>query len=281
MKMKLILSFLLASILAAPTTDLYAQTRKTTGARKTATTGTRKTTVGTKKTRASSAKTLNKKEIDGHEYYGIWAAEDLTQIGKNFGFYNKLKFDSNGDSVWIVLGNYGTAQWTVSGSTLKITNGPLLVSLTSANGKDFKGQISTNGVPAGDFWLYQIKSGKLTPETIKASLDSGKFKALIQVGEDGGGATMFPVMIKTTPNEDGTGGTYEFSADNGIGLGLVKGTYTYTEKGVKFSSNLRYGDNESEAFVSWRGSETMSIRLGKKYIDGLGNESIYLNLFNQ
>lgn len=273
MKLKTMMACLLALLLAVPGGDMYAQTRKKSGTAK------RKTTAPAKKKAAAPAgKALTKDQLVDHGYFGICQLPGFdTKVGKDVGVYTWLYLNAD-DMDMTIVGNELGGTWSVSGSTLSFITGQMKAKLTSTNGRVFKGRLVFDG---GNWGLtyYKVKKGKFTPESLKKSFDNGTLCALVQVNTPSEGELMFPVEIKFVPNEDGTGGTYKFTADNNLGLGLIKGTYTFTENSVKFTSNMDDCLDREVQIDNY--FESMGPQIGKKYIDSVGQCKIYLWLFNQ
>lgn len=271
MKLKTMMACLLALLLAVPGGDMYAQTRKKSGTAK------RKTTAPAKKKAAAPAgKALTKAQLVDQSYLGICQLPGFdTKVGKDVGLLTWLNL--NADDIDLTLvGNELGGTWSVSGSTLSFITGKMKATLTSTNGRVFKGKFITEN---WGLTYYKVKKGKFTPESLKNSFTNGTLCALVEVDTPRDEELMFPVEIKFVPNEDGTGGTYKFTADNNLGLGLIKGTYTFTENSVTFTSNMddcldrevKINDNQ----------ELLCPQIGKKYIDSVGQCKIYLWLFNQ
>lgn len=273
MKLKTMMACLLALLLAVPGGDMYAQTRKKSGTAK------RKTTAPAKKKAAAPAgKALTKARLVDHGFHGICVLPEFdTRLGKDVGMYTWLALNPD-DMDMTIVGKELGGTWSVSGSTLSFITGKMKATLNSTNGRVFKGRLVFDGGSWG-MTYYMIKNGKFTPESLKNSFNNGTLCALVEVDTPRDEELVFPVDIKFVPNEDGTGGTYKFTADNNLGLGLIKGTYTFTENSVKFTSNL---DDclDREVKIS-DARESMCPQIGKKYIDSVGQCKIYLWLFNQ
>lgn len=273
MKLKTMMACLLALLLAVPGGDMYAQTRKKSGTAK------RKTSAPAKKKAAAPAgKALTKDELVDHGFEGICVLPEFdTKLGKGVGLYNWLYLKPD-DIYMKMVGRELDGTWSVSGSTLSYIAGKMKATLTSTDGRVFKGRLVFDGGNWG-MTYYKVKNGKFTPESLKKSFDNGTLCALVQVDTPSDDALMFPVEIKFVPNEDGTGGTYKFTADNNLGLGLIKGTYTFTENSVKFTSNLDDCLDREVTINDYY--ESMGPQIGKKYIDSVGQCKIFLRLFNQ
>lgn len=274
MKIKTILACLLALVLAMPANDAYAQTRKKgTGTRKTATTGSKRSTT----TKTAAAKTLNQEELGGAYFEGRWMM-GLEKVGKDVGIYFFLYLKADGTTFAKVVGADLNGDWSVSGTTLSVTSGNLRLKLTTTDGFTFKGNLTKNGSDVGPVVFYKVEKGKYDIESLKKGFNKGSFQALMEVRPPKG-ELLFPVEFKTTPNADGTGGTYKISVDNALGLGLIKGTYTFTENSVKFTSNLDDCDTDEAQLLDDR--KELFQMLGKKYIDGSGKSKVYLYLLGR
>ncbi len=274
MKLKTIVMGLFALMLLIPSGDIYGQTRKKTTAAKKTTTAAKKT--GTSSS-ASAVKPLTLAQVDDHLYYGLMLFDDLKKVGKDVGFYTSLALYPN-DLTWNLLGDKMDGSYSVTSNTLKVVSGGIGMNLTSTNGgKTLKGKFYNDKGVTCPMEYYQVKNGELNSEVCETSIAKGTFKAFIEVYM-GNGSVLFPVEFKATPNEDGTGGTYKISVDNALGLGLIKGSYTITDTGMLFTSNLEGCSTEENRF---RKVQDIFFKLGKKHIDGSGKCPVYLRLFNQ
>ncbi|MBD5232450.1 MAG: hypothetical protein HDS66_09935 [Bacteroidales bacterium] len=282
MKVKTIFACLLALALAMPAGEAYAQTRKSgvrTGTRKAA--GTKSSTTRPKAgSTATAAKPLTKADVEAHAYYGIMKFPGLEQVGKDVGFYTYLFLTKDGMIKWTMLGDKYNGEYSVPSNSVYVRSGDNSMRLTSPDGgKTLKGDMNNGRGMTIPLVFYQVKNGPLNSEVCKESFAKGTFKALMSVTTPKGEETMFPVDFKATPNEDGTGGTYKISVDNALGIGLIKGTYTITETGLLFTSNLEGCSTKEDAYFEYR--EEALLSLGKKYVDGSGNCTVDLHLFNQ
>lgn len=272
MKIKTFMACLLALLLTVPGADMYAQTRKRTGS-------TKKTTATVRKNSAASTGSLTKAKLVDHTYIGLLCLPDFEKrLGKDVGTVSWLTLNSDDIDLQLVGKDLG-GTWSVSGSTLSFISGSLKARLTSTDSRVFKGRLTGSGDVNWGLVFYKIKNGKLTSETLKKSFNKGTFRALLEVDTPRDEELLFPVNIKFVPNEDGTGGTYKFTADNALGVGLIKGTYTFTEGSVTFTSNL---ENCNTKEVKIRDDvELLVPKIGTKYIDSVGNCTLYLLLLNQ
>ncbi len=269
MKLKAIFTCLLALMLAMPAGDAYAQSRKS-GSHS----GTRKKTSSSHSGSSNSAGSLTLSDIEGKSYYGMLIMDDYEKmLGKDGGVYSWLVFDP-GEVILYTVGTKMRGSYSVSSNKLKI-NTDLDLTLTSTDGgKTLRGYGINGRGQKVNFVFFRSKKGKWDSELCKNSFDKGTFKALVKVPVNGD-AMMFPVDFKATPNPDGMSGTYKFSVNNTIGIGVVKGTYTITDTGVLFTSNLN-GCSTKETEYLKNAEQIANAYLGEK-----SGFKIYLYLFNQ
>lgn len=293
MKIKTIITCLLALVLAMPAGDAYAQTRKKgSTTRKTAATGTKKTatttstksssksksSVTTKSTQTSSMPQGGHLEDDlvwGH-YRGLWLMDGLDKLGSDVGLYVDLSIYSGGEAECITTGSKLSGSWKLNNNTLIVSVGALKMTLVSNNiGKTLTGEMSKDGTSIGKLQLYQLPYGEFGQEGLKKAFYPGESKALIKVTTAKREELLFPCEFNSTPNEDGNGGSFKISIDNALGIGLIKGTYTIDGNKIKFVTNL--GEDNRKPFI-FEHEKAIYAQLGYKNIDGSGKSEICLYL---
>lgn len=271
MKLKNLFIIALSAVVAFSAADISAQARKGKGkaTSKTATTGKRTTTAG---------KPMDKANLEDHLFFSLWQMPGTEKLGKDVGFFGQMVLDVDGSLSWDIVGTKITGTWTLKNPTLNLTNGNFNIDLTSANGGNtLKGRFITRSGDGGPLTFYRVKNGDLNGENFKNAIQKGTLKAIMRVYKSADEDTGFPVEFKTTPNADGTGGTYKISADNSFALGIIKGTYTFTDDGVQFTSNL---DNCSDDIYIGEEAQTITVDLGKKQIE-YARRTIFLTLYVQ
>lgn len=270
---------MLALALAMPAGEVFAQKRKSgTGARKTTTTKTT-TTRKNSGSSASAVKPLTLQDVNKQFYRGLFLMEDLAQVGKGVGFYTTLSLWPD-DMTWNLLDSKFGGTFSVASNTLTVKSGGLTAKFTSPDGgKTLKGTFSNNRGQKIPMAYYKMKKGPINSEICKESFAKGTFKAMMDVVSPKDEHTAFLVDFKATPDADGTGGTYKISVDNAMGIGLIKGSYTITETGLAYTSNLEGCSTKENEYYKYY--EDLWLILGKKYVDGSGYCTIHLYLFNQ
>lgn len=258
MRLTKLIAVMLTLLVAFSTADVFAQTRKKGASGKPATTARKK--VGTAST---TVKPLTKANIEGNYYTGQWVSN--TEMGKDVGIDITIDFNEPNGFTWGVLGNDLGGEWSVTGNKLKVVSGGLVMTLTSPDkGKTLKGSLLSKGKPSGSIVLHNIPNGHLEGDELKNAFNKGLFGCDVYMSNNGEGMS-FPAKFTVTPNADGSGGSYKVVADNLIGLGIVKGTYQFTDDGVVFTSNLNGCSTEVQKPLS--NKKGLYAQIGTKKLD--------------
>lgn len=269
MKLKNLFIIALSAVVAFSAADISAQARKGKATSKSAAAG---------KRAATGSKSMDKANLEDHLFFSLWQMPGTEKVGKDVGFFGEMVLDVDGSMNWNVVGKDLTGTWTLKNPTLNLTNGNFNIDLTSANGGNtLKGRFKTLNGDGGPLTFFRVKNGDLNGENFKNAIQKGTLKAIMEVYKSDDEDMGFPVEFKTTPNADGTGGTYKISADNSFALGIIKGTYTFTDDGVQFTSNL---DNCSDDIYIGENAQRITVNLGKKKIE-YAYRTIFLTLYVQ
>lgn len=172
--------------------------------------------------------------------------------------------------------------WSVTGNTLKVVSGGMVVTATSADGgKTFKGKLQNGKNGAGDNCVLYNVTDDANPsaDAIKQNMAGGKYTAYMAVYKRDQPELSFPVTMKFTPDAGGNGGSYKITGDHVVltALGLLKGKYAFGADAFEVSKL----DGEMRSYKYDKCKNYIMLNLGQRSIPDLGNVNVLVYLIKK
>lgn len=176
--------------------------------------------------------------------------------------------------------------WSVSGNTLTVTGGNLVLNGTSTNGgKTFTGTCK-NRNRNDKFTMYNVTKpdgSRMDPKVVREGLVKGLYKAYLNIWKDNETPEVgSEVTVKFTPDpDDPNTGTFKVTGDVPMlkYAGVIKGDYEFGENAL-ITSKMNENGNDETPYADWDNNH-FKLDLGRAVFQGYGKVPMKLYLIKK